>query len=234
MEDGNQVVELKDQLKRMGFPERLGSLIDHHIRKAIAEFTIPYWIQEQGALTLVELNYQADHDNRNYLDSIDISYRRPIEIAPMEAGNISSTELDEKMGKIFWAFDQFTMAGVEQETEEERKWLAFVSDTLKDLDAFASSSQEAKRMAELLQYKHWTTGYYYQFAREANEANGFKEIYERLRSIRPADDPTISVWSVINELKDQSKKEIQIKHPGKEELASVSTQKHTKKRGQSL
>lgn len=233
VEGDEHTAQLKEQLQRLGLPERLQSFIDYHHHMKINEFTIPHWIREEGSLTLIELNYTADQTGKTNLDSIDISYRPPIEIDHIKVGDISSTELDKKMGKINWTRDHFATTTVdeEMETKEGRKLLGFVSNTLNDLDRLSASSEQAEKVAQLLIYKHWTSGYYHRFAAELKE---LKQKYECTASIKVREGNDISVSAKVEQLKDQSKKAMQITHSGKNEISDNPTKKQTRKRGQSL
>lgn len=233
IEGNDHTTQLKEQLRRLGLPERLQPFIDYHHQMEISEFTIPYWIREAGSLTLIELNYTADQTGKSNLDSIDISYRPPIEIEHIQVGNISSVELDKKMANINWTYDHFTitMVDAEMENEEGRNRLNYVSDTLRDLDLFSESSDEAKKVAQLLIYKHWTSGYYHRFAAELKE---LKQKYECSASIKVTENNPFSISTKVEQLKEQTEKKRQVTHSGKKELSDDSTKKQTRKRGQSL
>lgn len=233
IEGNKHIVQLKNQMERLGLPERLHQFIDYHYEMRISEFTIPHWIHKEGSLTQIELNYTADQAGQSNLDSIDISYRRPIEIEDIKAAGISSVELDERMANINWTYDHFTISMVNEEmkTEKGRNGLNYINDTLRDFDLFTESSAQAEKTAKLLIYKHWISGYYHRFATELEE---LKQKYECSRSVKIVDDSAISIASIIEQLKEQSRKAMQVTHSETKELSDRPIKKQTRKKGQSL
>lgn len=132
---GEHALQLKQQLQELALPQ-LQEFIDYYERMDIRQFTLPHWIDEKDSLTLVELHYVTGESNKSILDSIDISYRPPIEIEDKQVGSINTKELDQRMSTINWSYDHFSESVVEAEmkTEEGRKRLDHVSETLHRLD----------------------------------------------------------------------------------------------------
>lgn len=232
-DDYRHIAHLKDQLQKFGLPEPLVSLIDYHYRVKISEFTIPYWLEEAGSLTLIELNYATNKTGQCNLDSIDFSYRPPIDIKEASSGDANTIDLDRKMASINWTYDHFliTIVEAEMETEEGRKRLDDISDTLNQLDGLYESSPQGKSIAQLLMYKHWVKGYYHKFVSDLTD---LKRRYEYSCSVRLGEDTAISFPKMIEQLKEQSKSAHQILNPIINKLAPETGKKPTKKRKQSL
>ncbi len=226
-------IHLKNQLRELGLPYKLHEQIDYYQQMDIREFTLPHWIPENGSLTLVELHYKPDTQNLSVLDTIDISYRPPIEIKDMMVGNINTKELDEKMGGINWTYDHFSERIVDEDmkTASGRKMLDHVSETLHQLDQLHDHKiQGDKKTAQLLMYKHWTSGYYSRFV---EDLSAMKKLYEYSQSIKVA-GKDISIPNIVEQLKEQHKNSVQQKSYVKKELPHQTVRRQTRKRGQSL
>ncbi|OJW80297.1 MAG: hypothetical protein BGO69_05565 [Bacteroidetes bacterium 46-16] len=226
-------MHLKDQLRQLGLPYKLHEQIDYYQQMDILEFTLPHWIPENGSLTLIELHYKPDTQNLSVLDTIDISYRPPIEIKDRTVGDINTKELDEKMASINWTYDHFSERIVDEDmkTASGRKMLDHVSETLHQLDQLHDNKIHGdKETAQLLMYKHWTSGYYSRFV---EDLSAMKKLYEYSRSIK-VDGQNISIQNIIEQLKEQYKISVQQKLPVKRELPDKTIGRQTRKRGQSL
>lgn len=221
-------LQLKKQLQELGLPD-LQEYIDYYEFVGYQKFTLPHWIEEEGALTLIELNYIPNTDNRSVLDSIDITYRPPIEIEDKQIGDINTKALDERMGKIDWRYDPFSDGVVEEEmkTEAGCNHQYYISETLRQLDQLSDNKlQGDKKIAQLLMYKNWTRGYYSQFV---PGLPALRKKYEYTYSAK-VEGNNISISKGIEELKARHHNSLQQKHLVEKGFAK----KHTRRRGHSL
>ncbi|MDE3183093.1 MAG: hypothetical protein KGM16_06710 [Bacteroidota bacterium] len=202
---GEHIARLRGQLRNLGMPQEVQTLIDHEFGIERTEFTIPYRMPGDASLVLMELNYRPDESGRSSLDSINISYRRPIEIENFKVENISTTELDKAISAIDWSYNHFSysLVGEAMKTRDGRERLNAVTDVLNQLDRLGDYSAKGKELARLLMYKHWTSGYYQQFVLNPDE---LKSRYEKSVSLKVGENKAISITDLIRQLKEQSEK----------------------------
>lgn len=221
--DGEHIARLRGQLRNLGIPQEVQALIDHEFGIERTEFTIPYRMHNDASLVLMELNYKPDESGRSSLDSINISYRRPVEIENFKVENISTTELDKAMSAINWSYNQFSysLVGEAMKTRDGRERLNDVTDVLNQLDRLGDYSAKGKELARLLMYKHWTSVYYQQFVLNPDE---LKSRYEKSISVKAGESRAISITDLIRQLKEQSEK---IEIPRNLVIKQTKTHRHS-------
>ena len=222
--EGEYIARLRGQLRKLGMPSEVIALIDYKCGIERTQFTIPYKISNDTSLVLMELNYRSDESGRSSLDSINIRYRRPIEIENFKAENVSTAELDKAMFVINWSNNHFSysIVGEAMKNKEGREKLNEVTDALNQLDRLSDYSAKGKELAQLLMYKHWTSGYYQQFVLNND---GLKSIFQKSIFVNIGESKVISITDLIRQLKEQSEKA---------EIPDTPTRKRTKNYSHSL
>lgn len=175
--------ELRDQLIQLKFPEKLFSQLDFYHSTGATDFLLGQIVKRDGALTYYELYYRTNQDNQCRLDKFNIRYRAPIEIPDLTINSVDTRDLDEKMTKLDWSYDHISdsMVAAEVQTKKEEEQFQRYEDALNKLHKITGQSEAGEEIARTLMYKHWVTGYNFQFVPDLEQMRKLYELAETVQ-----------------------------------------------------
>ena len=156
--NGKQLNELQNNLKELGFSERLFPALEFYLRKQEERFQLLERERSQSEKTCYTLSFERKPKiTEYYLAGYEATLRIHPAIPDTITQGINLKELDSKMKAVDWSIDHHTESLVYDcaETQEGREFLDRLDIILKEINKLYQSEGVGKEAAEKLMYKHW-------------------------------------------------------------------------------
>lgn len=191
--------DLRDQLTNLKVPEKLFSQLDFYYSIGSPDFLLGQIVGREGALTYYELYYRTNGDQECRLDRLNIRYRAPIEIPDLTINSVDTRDLDEQMTKLDWSYDHISDAMVAGEalTKKEEEQFQRYEEALDKLQKLTDQSEAGKEIGRALMYKHWVTGYNFQFVPDLEQ---MRKLYELAETVQVTERKVITAPEIVDRL----------------------------------
>jgi hypothetical protein len=150
--------DLKQELKELGFSERLIPAIKSYLDKPQQHFYLLQREPSENEKTSYQLFFEKKQDANEYrLTGYEAALRVAPEIPDMTIQGINAKELDKAMQTIDWSIDHHAESMADELIETREGWeeLNKIDGILMDIDKLYEDVPAGKDAAEKLMYKHW-------------------------------------------------------------------------------
>lgn len=154
---------LSERVAELGFPPAVIDQLKYHQQMNIETFDLFHKQIIDEDTMRYQLTFSKENEQVEFI-SYGARLREPIELPDKMIDGVDIRDLDTRMSKINWNYDQHLESIVAEriETPEGLGEMNFINDTLKDFDSLYET-REGKEIASLLSFKHWSDGYYSRF-----------------------------------------------------------------------
>ncbi len=150
--------QLKNDLTRLGFSERLFSALEFYLKSSPQHFQLFERERSQKEKMCYELAFEKSLDTNEYrLADYKASLRIYPDIPDITIQGINAKELDKTMQTVDWSIDHHTenLFYENTKTQEGCELLDKIDGILKDINRLYEDEGMGKDAAERLMYKHW-------------------------------------------------------------------------------
>lgn len=154
---------LSERIAELGFPPAVTDQLKYHQQMNIETFDLFHKQIIDEDTIRYQLTFSKENERIEFISYV-ARLREPIELPDKRIDGVDIKELDMRMSKIDWGYDQHLESIVADriQTPEGLREMNFINDTLKDFDSLYET-QEGKEIASLLSFKHWSDGCYSKF-----------------------------------------------------------------------
>jgi len=154
---------LSERIAELGFPPVVIDQLKYHQQMNIETFDLFHKQIIDKDTMRYQLTFSKENERVEFISYV-ARLREPIELPDKRIDGVDIRELDMRMSKIDWGYDQHLESIVADriQTPKGLREMNFINDTLKDFDSLYET-QEGKEIASLLSFKHWSDGYYSRF-----------------------------------------------------------------------
>gem|GEM_PF-486433 len=150
--------ELKDELKELGFSERIIPAINFYINRSECRFQVQENERSQEEKIRYLLSYQKNPNTDTYfLKGYEATLQLHPNIPDTTINGVNTKELDARMKSIDWSIEHHAESLVYDyiKTQEGHEFLDKIHMVLKDINELYQADGLGKEAAEKLMYKHW-------------------------------------------------------------------------------
>lgn len=175
---------LEDQVRALGFPDRIVEQISDYKKVNNQAFHIYYFNQVEDNQLLYDLRFAKDAEDTYQLKEYELTYKQT-SIPDLNIQGINTKDLDDKLKEVNNWYDEFLEHGIENNVskQEYEKVTDFIKTTNDDLYRLAEI-KKGEEVAKLLMYKYFPESEYEKIFPDYQE---MQRLYEH-KHIFPVND----------------------------------------------
>lgn len=151
---------LKEQVRRLGFPDKLAEQIDDYAKADSKTFHIHYFNQVEEDQLMYDLRFVKDAGNNYQLKEYELTYKQ-INVPDLKIQGIHTKELDQRLKLVDSLYDRFLEENIENSMSKEEfdKVINFIQTTNNDLYKL-TEPERGEEVAKLLMFKYFPESEY--------------------------------------------------------------------------